>query len=748
MRNIYKILAGLTLFACIAYAAGVPQKFATDVLQFGISSSADNKEIRFDVGDGATNPKLKTSVADKRLAVSTDLVVEGNGVLLGDGTNTTDKLFEVDAGLAGLNPKLKFDFATQAFQFANDGVNFRDIGAGSGAGAGFNVLQDVNPDFEAGDPPKDWVTTGLGSFTAFVSAPLFGEQSAVWNPGAGAETVGSAIVQITPGMVSRSCAVAFDYTFVGGTEGHINVEVLRTGSVSETLVSSVVPVAETAKPFIQFFTCPDNPADSLQFRLVSTDDAVPFVFDNVFIGTGRAGFAGESVKQQSMFGTGGNRTGSGDVLNFVIARNTGAVDELFVWSGNFITAVVDHYATVSYHHNSQQTSAGAQILEGPGGSQVLLAQDNCANNTFDCSASWSGLVTAGQIIRFATSNDMSSGVFSYTATQVKPTVKETLNVETSGTFFRSYIQATNSSDIFLPAGAATDENLSSSFFEMVDVDGNVDIACDNTEVPSGDTCSGAEDLGFAFIPVVSGNHNVCFNFQTKVIGAAAQGVLNQWQMDRVNASTNTVIERGLVTASNGGYDSASGSSDYYDEIDFCNIFELEAGIKHTFKLSRTTSVINNAPNSNRVLRVGDSVNGLEKLMTITVRNIDQQVPSPVFKDVKDSLQGKLQASRPNMVAYACGIVTTAPVTFDPDQDNCEDWIQSSSKVVAGNVNYTFIPGIFGKPPTCVGSAVVSDSDTQTLSIQGVSTTNMQVLSKTDNSGLADMGYSIICYGEK
>ena len=59
-------------------------------------------------------------------------------------------------------PGILWDESDGKIKFSNDGTNYRDIGSGSGAGSGVNLLADFNSDFEAGT--TSWTASG-GTFS-------------------------------------------------------------------------------------------------------------------------------------------------------------------------------------------------------------------------------------------------------------------------------------------------------------------------------------------------------------------------------------------------------------------------------------------------------------------------------------------------------------------------------------------------------------------------------------------------------
>ena len=175
------ILLSTFLFSTVLWAQA-PEKIRRNELQLGIDGSTADKVITIDVGDGASNPKITVTQADKLFSFSTvlDTVAEtiqlGDGdptgdqclefdtgdlgsnkkvcildtskdasinsdLIIGDGT-AADKTFTIDIGAGANNPQFKWDNAAGRLQFTNDGSSFKNIGAGGGGGGGINLLSD------------------------------------------------------------------------------------------------------------------------------------------------------------------------------------------------------------------------------------------------------------------------------------------------------------------------------------------------------------------------------------------------------------------------------------------------------------------------------------------------------------------------------------------------------------------------------------------------------------------------------
>ena len=112
--------------------------------------------------------------------IGTDILIIGNKA-------AEDVAIEFDVGSGANNPLIKWNNASNALQFTNNGVNFFDIGSGSGGGGGANYY--VNSDFESGVAEGVAVSSGVGTVGAETGSPIKGSQSAIVTQGAGAAVV-------------------------------------------------------------------------------------------------------------------------------------------------------------------------------------------------------------------------------------------------------------------------------------------------------------------------------------------------------------------------------------------------------------------------------------------------------------------------------------------------------------------------------------------------------------------------------
>ena len=159
----------LILIVCsVAYAAIAPQKIRRNEVIIGIDGSTDDKILTFDVGDGATNPKVTIDQTDKDFSFSKALSTLADTLGLGDGDATGDQCLEFDTGDAGSNKKLCI---TDTDKDAT--LNVNDVTLGDGVAEDHNLIFDIgagasNPLIRWNDAISNFESTTNGStFTQF-----------------------------------------------------------------------------------------------------------------------------------------------------------------------------------------------------------------------------------------------------------------------------------------------------------------------------------------------------------------------------------------------------------------------------------------------------------------------------------------------------------------------------------------------------------------------------------------------------
>lgn len=304
MKKIFIYLL-LAVF-CIGNAFAVPFKPNSDEIILGRGNNTIDKTMTFDVGDGASNPRLLIDDILKVFDFNKDLSVTGNigaidgnfsGVLdingdsvtIGDGTNT-DKTQTFDVGAGVNNPYIGWSSSDNALVF-NNGTSEKKIGAGTGGGGGenFNNAFTTDDNANAEDGTQGWVNSG-GTFNVTSTDPLEGEQSFIYTPGTQNHYVQGPLLNVDRDIFKgRACQARVEY--IGGDE---NLEFRILDASGATFKSLPLPAHNISAAEDIFFLCPSasdisGNANLGQLRVQIFNaglSASPLIkFDKLYLGT-------------------------------------------------------------------------------------------------------------------------------------------------------------------------------------------------------------------------------------------------------------------------------------------------------------------------------------------------------------------------------------------------------------------------------------------------------------------------------
>ena len=205
--------------------------------------------------------------------------IPNNTVKLGQkNSNNKDIIFDVDNGAT--NPRLRANGTTKKLQFTNDGTVFKDIGSGSGGGgSGINLLS--NGGFETGIA-DGWTSSG-GTFAEVSSGSnlLYQEKSATFTASATAQYFETALVTTPEILGGQDCMAKIDYK---GASSNLFLTVLNSSNVNITngitTVLSSVALKRDAK---LYFTCP-SAGTQMKLRVQSTAASAIGAFDEISLG--------------------------------------------------------------------------------------------------------------------------------------------------------------------------------------------------------------------------------------------------------------------------------------------------------------------------------------------------------------------------------------------------------------------------------------------------------------------------------
>ena len=780
-KTIYGLLA--FLITSVVIGAGVIQKMNTDKIQFGISTSTDEKEIIVDVGDGATNPRIKVDSTDKDFSFNKNVRVEGNRIIIGDGTNT-DKFFEWDIGLGANNPYFSWDSASNALSFTNDAVSVKKIGSGSGAGGGINFLSEENFDFEAGSPPQSWTASGL--FTAETTDNLFGEQSGFFDAGLLGQELSSPLVALSEfkGADGQSCQAEIIYKANAIASGDYSLNVINQAAVIvATAAINPTTGTKTSKSFI-VFDCPDS-TQSLRLAIKSEiADPSPIVLDNAFLGTGKNTV---SVAQNAYYGGvkwGVNCGWANASPSIVIPSDTDCTGTTI--NGN-ITIPDENQPVLNLTKlkpNTRYTVKMNALFVGQSQAEkcayVLYKDSVTAPNVIGhldiadmfgitiqskTSSYLFGEFTTGpsqtsETVILGIRREATGGANSCVISQrvdLLPTLdiyeypsqpSEAVTLETSGFYIDARIQNGFGQNPALGTSVNTYSSPSSSSFQIIKTNGSADVQISCETAPStGTTCaSGNEELGVTVDLDKGGAYRACFDFTHFTAVSSGATIVNNFKLATVNEGTDTIIEEANYVNSS-HRESATGNASGGRHIKLCGIFELSAG-RHTLEvLSRVTSSTGSIL-ANIILAEGDATGvpspTIDRTARFSMIRISEQFPQPVFTELKSSLNEKMGTSNQTGDVVAAATIncdSTPQIVLDYDS-----FISSVSYLSSGLCQVNFTTTFTGQPICTVSPTTATGASSVRMATRSASGTAVQLINPAGGTNVGD--FDIICRGEK
>ena len=322
VRNLFLTLV---LVSVSVFAAGIPEVKNTDNITMGRGANGDNKEFIFNIGDGATNPKLLINDILKVFNFNKGLDVTGDGVFSGnisgvDGTFTGNGDFsganlKVGPGtntdqfmsfkISGEEVGFKFDAATgEVLQKKKAGDAYKKLGTGSGsASTGINAFgEDDNANAE--DGTISWSNTG-GTFISFEATGgdakkvIEGERSFRFTPSAQNDVVvGPTLNFDFTKFHGRTCELGIEYT---GADENLELHIVDGNGdiLNEDLPNNrkIQARSQSTGPFSVSFQCPTAAAIGgdankgnlhVEIKNVGASVSPAIDWDLTFAGTDRA----------------------------------------------------------------------------------------------------------------------------------------------------------------------------------------------------------------------------------------------------------------------------------------------------------------------------------------------------------------------------------------------------------------------------------------------------------------------------
>lgn len=271
----------MALQACgPVYAAVQPDRLTQKPRAIIGAGVSQNSDLNFDVGLGASNPRLRYKVSDASLEMNKGILRLGTGA-------AANQILEFDIGAGASNPKVRYNNSLAKIQFSNDGTSFSDVGSDTGSASvngGYNLL--TNDDNYNLESATVWTASG-GSFTAETGTPIFGAGSALFDASALNQTLSSPLKTVVEGLKSTECVGAVTYKY-SGTDFDYSLQVYDgTTVLADYPLPQSTTVSEARTPG---FYCPSS--GSIRIRLIAnvanpgviTLDGTKFSNGSVYLG--------------------------------------------------------------------------------------------------------------------------------------------------------------------------------------------------------------------------------------------------------------------------------------------------------------------------------------------------------------------------------------------------------------------------------------------------------------------------------
>lgn len=731
-----RYLIGTLLVAVVAIGAGVTQKFATDDIKFGLATSGHQKTIEVDVGDGANNPKIFVTLPDKTFNLNKALNIVNNQMKLGDGTNG-NQVWEFDIGLGAANPKISYDSTLLALSFANDGVNFKKLGSG-GSGLGVNFFQDINFDFEAA--LINWLASG-GAFVEENTTPLFGNNSGSFTATAANQNLSSDLIAVPEGALSRACQLNFDYKFDGASAGDMTVRVEDNNSV--TLASWEVPPSSDAVPFFASFNCPTATGSSVKVVFEASTATSTLLLDNVFLGTGRVGqYVSDNVFSVAF---------EANTLTPTIGDTQAAVirEQSHDYFQNCtVTSVATSAAATSSNYSRVYNCNIAGLTERPICVSAAAAPTDPRVTSISVSGStgaWELNVATYVLASASSATSLAPSVICQKVGSDINTVSEAVNYATQRYDWEGSISG-NTTQLNIGTASTQDLLISGTNYQVNNIQGQAQIACGPGESPSGATCAGPEFLGIAIVPQTTGRHRICGNLLTKITSVAGSGTSNLFYFAEVNPSDHSFVATS-DDYSRGGNFSGSGSL-FYDHHNICYDFDGVAGSKKIIYIAYSVIKLGaNNITSNELTTSGSFGPTGAYLFKYRIENLDEKKPHPVFTDLTDELNLKVNAGESIKMCSFQMTSTENNSGLLADYGGC---LLSTVDIGAAQLDINFLPGFFnGVNPVICSCQSLNAALTNIGCVTLDSPTKVTLRTFLSSTGAStDAGISVTCVGKE
>jgi hypothetical protein len=713
-----KKLTVLLLLFSVAVFAAAPKKFTNDVLQFGSSATSAVKELIFDVGDGASNPKIGVDTTNKDFDMSANLNVDGDALSVGDGT-ASNKEMSFDIGAGANNPKLFWDNTAGALSFTNDGTLIKKIGSGSGSGAGGGIQLLSNSSFEdPGTPILNWTNSG-GTLTQedHVNANENNTKFARFVATGSSQYVESDAVTVSDDVGFGCMADAY----YNQGDNAFTLKVLKEdlpgnpGTFNEVASGSFSDLTSFLKLPTVTFPCEGGDVFKLRFESTgagTVDLDLAYLGSNKNISPVKVGVSdsltvdvgvgyGSSATHIRRFQDMNIRQTNGSYVTSSIVDGTESPGKLLrvndsAADGTSITVLRDALCNFSYGDQNSSTTDwfGVSINAAALNIGILSLVNEQRSKVFHIGGSGgndigsmadSRIVSAGSVLRAHKSGTSANGgnaTFTVTCDSA-PETQEAFTPEQAEFEVRGRIEG----PIFALTSSteSSRQQISNGSLILINDKGSANIACQGAGA-TGTTCSGSNEvLGFNFTAPVSGEYEVCFTVNHLTQTSATQATT--FWIEKRAPDDSVLLD---VAAETTMKETTGDGWNYVEPVVLCgrfnvtNVGEQRFELKYTKDSGTASLLMTNTPTRNgqakfsaRLIKNDVATPRLLNQVSTRARygsekgvcNIDNPSGTPSF-DSNDpdcwfiqSVSGALGSGRPTITTitpgFKCGVSSLA-----------------------------------------------------------------------------------------
>lgn len=722
----FKHLIALSFLIFATTVLGVGKEtIPVDTLKLGKFNSLDDKELVFEIGAGASNPKISTTSGTPTFNLNYALDVTGNLDASGDITglglfsvpgldvsptaatfsNGTDQDFSLIVDRTSNDPFLKWSESAGAWVFSNDGSLEKKIGSGGGGeGGGINLL--LNSSFEdPGSPLLNWTNSG-GTFTQETFTNGLEDDlkfSKFIATGAGQ------YIESDPVVIPEdfSFGMMADVRYISGTESFDLVILDSTATITYSSSSFSDLTRWDKKPTDTFAT--PAPGSLVKMRIVSTG-AGTVDLNKAYLGSNKGFISGDGlnvgssriqnngtasiVSQQNDFIESVNRTGLGIVLVTFKAGSFSVAPAVKV-TINALNAQATFINTVNLSTSSVE----------------IRSADN--GGTFE-DRDFSIIITK-------------QGVDAVQAQEAF--VPEQANfTDTYATYIRQDVVTNMSQVVMQNVNTGTDGVVTGCKGDNCSVNGHgFSEVCDGTEQPVGGNCVTQGILAIGKYFPTAGEVEVCVDFSIDT-----QNHTSGFKLVKVSNADSSIIEQ-----DRNGTQLLTNASNFMP-VNICEHFSIYSRGLHRFAVYGATSAgLNVAIYTNNSAGTGYANNNAVKF---SVKPVSHNVSRPVIQNMVDT------SIKSGVRTESCRINNNGTATIDTGSGLCESWIDSVNRSGLGVVDIVYRTGAFSVKPVCLATG---EATTTTISTQTGTVSGLAVHARIESTGsFNDVNFYINCIGQR